>query len=73
MFHIKVYSYLYTYQFVHIKFTIILVTVRFIHNIKFTPFQKELELNKVMSKVGITYNLEGSISSILAYVIYLFT
>ena len=26
-----------------------------------------------MSKVGITYNLEGSISSILSYVIYLFT
>ena len=34
---------------------------------------KELELNKVMSKVGITYNLEGSVSSILSYVIYLFT
>ena len=34
---------------------------------------KELELNKVMGKVGITYNLEGSVSSILSYVIYLFT
>src|SRR3989338_9838017 len=32
---------------------------------------KEIELNHIMSKVGITYNLEKWISAIVSYVIYL--
>ena len=32
---------------------------------------KEIGLNKVMSKVGITYNLEKWVSNIVSYVIYL--
>ena len=34
---------------------------------------KEVELNKIMSRVGITYNLEFWISSILSYLVYLIT
>jgi small-conductance mechanosensitive channel len=34
---------------------------------------KEIELNKIMCKVGITYNLEKFVSSIISYVIYLVT
>ena len=34
---------------------------------------KELNLNKIMSTVGIRYNLEEIVSSIISYVIYLFT
>tara|TARA_Y100000310_G_C20633754_1_gene790068 strand:+ start:852 stop:1397 length:546 start_codon:yes stop_codon:yes gene_type:complete len=34
---------------------------------------KEIELNKIMNKVGVTINLEAGISSIVSYVIYLFT
>ncbi|MFH1276649.1 MAG: mechanosensitive ion channel domain-containing protein [Candidatus Woesearchaeota archaeon] len=34
---------------------------------------KELELNKIMSKVNVTYNLEKWVSNILSYVVYLFT
>jgi small conductance mechanosensitive channel len=34
---------------------------------------KEIELNKIMSKVNVTYNLEQWISSILSYLIYLVT
>ena len=33
---------------------------------------KELTLNKIMSKVGVTYNLEKIVSNIISYVIYLF-
>ena len=32
---------------------------------------KEVELNQIMSKVGVTYNLEKWISAIVSYVIYL--
>lgn len=32
---------------------------------------KEVELNKIMSRVGITYNLEQWVSSILSYLVYL--
>ena len=34
---------------------------------------KELELNKIMNKVGVMYDLEKIVSSIVSYVIYLFT
>ena len=34
---------------------------------------KEISLNKVMNKVGVTYNLENIVSSVVSYVIYLFT
>ncbi|MBU0460126.1 MAG: mechanosensitive ion channel family protein [Nanoarchaeota archaeon] len=34
---------------------------------------KEIELNKIMNKVGVSYNLEGVISSIVMYLIYLAT
>ena len=34
---------------------------------------KEIELNKIMSRVGVTYNLEHWISSILSYLVYLVT
>jgi len=34
---------------------------------------KEIELNRIMNKVGVTYNLEGGISSIVSYLIYLIT
>jgi len=34
---------------------------------------KEIQLNKIMSNVGITQNLEKGISSIVMYLIYLFT
>ncbi len=34
---------------------------------------KEIELNKIMNRVGITYDLEELMSSILSYIIYLFT
>ena len=34
---------------------------------------KEIELNKIMSQVGVTYNLERWVSSILSYIIYLGT
>lgn len=34
---------------------------------------QEISLNKIMSKVGITTNLEKGISNIVSYVIYLFT
>ena len=34
---------------------------------------KEISLNKVMNKVGVTYNLENIVSSIVSYVIYLIT
>ncbi|MBI2666215.1 mechanosensitive ion channel [Candidatus Woesearchaeota archaeon] len=34
---------------------------------------KEIELNKIMSKVNVTYDLERWVSSILSYVIYLVT
>ncbi len=34
---------------------------------------KELGLNRVMSKAGVTYNLEKWVSSIISYVIYLLT
>ena len=34
---------------------------------------KEVELNKIMSKVNVTYNLEQWISSIISYLIYLVT
>ena len=34
---------------------------------------KELELNKIMAKVNVTYDLEKIISNIVSYVIYLFT
>jgi len=34
---------------------------------------KELELNKIMSRVNITTDLERWISSIVSYLIYLFT
>lgn len=34
---------------------------------------KEIELNKIMTKVGITYNLEKWISTIFSYVVYLVT
>ncbi len=33
----------------------------------------EIELNKIMAKVGITYNLEKSVSVLVSYVIYLIT
>lgn len=32
---------------------------------------QEIELNKIMSKVGVTHNLEKIVSSIISYVIYL--
>lgn len=32
---------------------------------------QEIELNKIMNKVGMTYNLERAVSSIASYVIYL--
>ena len=34
---------------------------------------KEIELNKIMSRVGVRYDLEKWVSSIISYVIYLFT
>ena len=34
---------------------------------------KELELNKIMAKVNVAYDLEKIISNIVSYVIYLFT
>ena len=34
---------------------------------------REIELNKIMSKVGVTYNLERGVSLIISYVIYLVT
>ncbi|MBU0457262.1 MAG: mechanosensitive ion channel domain-containing protein [Nanoarchaeota archaeon] len=34
---------------------------------------KEIELNKIMAKVGITHNLERGISIIISYLIYLVT
>jgi small conductance mechanosensitive channel len=34
---------------------------------------KEVELNKIITKVGITYNLEKWISNIISFVIYFFT
>lgn len=34
---------------------------------------KEIELNKIMSHVGVTYNLEQWVSSILSYLVYLIT
>ena len=34
---------------------------------------KELNLNKIMNKVGVRYDLEEIVSSIVSYVIYLFT
>ena len=34
---------------------------------------KELELNKIMAKANVTYDLEKIISNIVSYVIYLFT
>lgn len=34
---------------------------------------KEIELNKIMSKVGVRYDLERWVSSIISYAIYLFT
>ena len=34
---------------------------------------KEVELNKIMSRVGVTYNLEQWVSSILSYLVYLIT
>ena len=34
---------------------------------------KEIELNRIMGKVGVTYNLEKLVSNIVSYVIYLFT
>lgn len=32
---------------------------------------KEIELNKIMSRVGVTYNLEHGVSSVLSYLVYL--
>ncbi len=32
---------------------------------------KEIELNRIMSKVGVNYNLDHGISSILSYLVYL--
>lgn len=34
---------------------------------------KEIELNKIMSKVGVTYNLEKWVSAIISYLIYMIT
>src|SRR3989344_2925297 len=34
---------------------------------------RQIELNKIMSNVGVTYDLEKGVSSILSYVVYLFT
>jgi len=34
---------------------------------------KEIHLNRIMSNVGITYNLEKGVSVIISYIIYLFT
>lgn len=34
---------------------------------------QEITLNKIMSKVGFSYNFEYGISSLLSYIIYLFT
>ena len=34
---------------------------------------KEIELNKIMSRVGVRYDLEKWVSSIISYVLYLFT
>ena len=34
---------------------------------------KEFELNKIMSKIGISYNLESWISSLVSFMIYLIT
>lgn len=34
---------------------------------------KEIELNRIMNRVGVSYNLEKGVSSIISYVIYLFT
>ncbi len=34
---------------------------------------RQIELNKIMSNVGVTYDLERGVSSALSYVIYLFT
>ncbi len=34
---------------------------------------QEIELNKIMCKVGVTYNLERGVSLIVSYVIYLIT
>ncbi len=34
---------------------------------------KEIEINKIMTRIGIKYNLEKGISSIVSYIIYLVT
>ena len=34
---------------------------------------QEVRLNRIMSKVGVTYNLEKWISSVVSYIIYVFT
>ena len=34
---------------------------------------KEVELNRIMGKVGLTHNLESILSNIIAYLVYLFT
>ena len=51
-----------------IGFAIGILVKKFLHRLL-----KEIGLNKVFSKVGVTYNLETVISSIASYVIYLFT
>lgn len=51
-----------------IGFTLGILAKKIVHRIL-----KEIELNKILSKVGITYNLESWISSLVSFLIYLVT